>query len=272
MQKETFPYGGDTYYSTDQLGLAEVVRRIMPNGVVKRNHLVKNVDFTGQDGLGCPKKYPVKVTFQDTATIPPSCQFYCAKKVITTTSYGVIQRDTSLFTPSIDTGAGQSPWREMGNLVKVYFRFPTKFWANKEYITFAMKENFRKKDGFIKCDYFYNLDKLFSNAGSSISEPKGLFCFVSGSDIDFFDFANKATLSEQVYHLLDPLREAFKDDGYVEPNCWMVRNWDDEYHAGAYGVWEIERSVFVYDNFYKPRTLQTKPNKEVLMLSGEGSW
>jgi hypothetical protein len=110
------------------------------------------------------------------------------KKVISSLSYGVIdynfnKENGSLFSPKIDTG-NPSPWSKMGYLDKVYFRFPTKFWNDAEFITFSMEQDFKNNQTAktVKCDYFYNLDRFFKDVPDAGSNS--LFCFLSTGDLE----------------------------------------------------------------------------------------
>jgi hypothetical protein len=278
-------------YSVDQRGLKEVVERILPwddgeidTEILKLNHNVTKIDYTG-NSLFCPpnensKEYTVEVL----ASVPEGFVRYCAKRVISTVSFGVIQNDfeTSqvedsvepekeetegqLFQPIVNTDA--APYAFEGNLIKLYFRFPEKFWGSEEYVTFMMTESFRKNEtgNFVRADYLYNLNDFFVNE-ESVEDTKSLFMFVSSPDIDdILQLSDEGipneVLSERIWKFLDPLRFKYGDD-YVEPNCWFYYNWGtDPFQYGAYGVWKRGATYYDFNDFFAPRLLGGETNEQ----------
>lgn len=272
-------WGWDVNYSIDQRGLKEVVKNIMPWDAVRYNTHVESIDYSGDIvNNGCNDAYPVKVV--------TSASTLCTKKVLSTLSIGVMEHDArndeGLFKPKIDMS--KSPF-EMGNLVKVYFRFPKKFWGDKEigreddtdeeYLTFPMLESFRHNltDRTVRGEYFYNLDHFFKNE-PSVQDTKSLFMFMSTPDLDLIGVddpnISDEIIAEKVWHLLDPLRVKYGEQ-YVEPNCWYFKNWNDKLHRGAYGIQKHAKTYFDHYDFFKPRVLLAKKSEKVLYLSGEAS-
>lgn len=268
----TRTWGYNVNYSIDQRGLKSVVEEIMPadENSVLLNHAVTGVNWTGNQ---CSPSHPVKVSTQFYDGTSTTSKIYCAKRVISTVSLGVLKENSINFMPMIKTS--DSPFKErMGNLVKIYFRFPEKFWGDEEYITFLMEEDFRRDttDKTIKGEYFYNLDHWFKNS-SGETDTKSLFTFMSTPDLDLIGVndpnVDDAEISEKIWNMLDPLRQKYGDD-YVEPNCWYFKNWEeDTLYKGAYGVWKFGATYYDHENFFRPR--ENVDNEKVLYLSGEAS-
>ena len=244
----------------------------MPNRKVLLNHEVTQVTW---DGSVCTNAHPVRVMAKDTTT--GHVKRYCAKRVISTVSLGVLEDELIDFKPKIDMAL--SPFK-MGNLVKIYFRFPKKFWGDEEYITFLMDEDFRRNETAktVKGEYFYNLEHWFKNSrDEKFVDNKSLFMFMAGPDLELIgvddDAVDDAEFAKKVWHMLDPLREKYGED-YVEPNCWYFYNWDDVYHGGAYGIWKSGKTYWDYERFFEPRALDMDDSnsaEKVLYLSGEAS-
>jgi hypothetical protein len=218
----------DINYSIDARGLSVVVKKIMPNNVVKFYHKVTNIDYTGT--LCDDPEYPVLVTVIDTHDDTETTKHYCARKVISTVSIGVLQNKEALFEPKIN--ALNSPYEKMGNLIKLYLRFPTKFWHDGKYLTYVMTEDFRKNDtdNTIKSDYLYNLPTWFKNLETDDSKPVNtdLFMFLSSPDISFLGLDDPNITDEfianKVWRLLEPLRKQYGNN-YTDPNCFYYYNW-----------------------------------------------
>jgi hypothetical protein len=200
----------------------------MPNNVVKFYHKVTNIDYTGT--LCDDPEYPVLVTVIDTHDDTETTKHYCARKVISTVSIGVLQNKEALFEPKIN--ALNSPYEKMGNLIKLYLRFPTKFWHDGKYLTYVMTEDFRKNDtdNTIKSDYLYNLPTWFKNLETDDSKPVNtdLFMFLSSPDISFLGLDDPNITDEfianKVWRLLEPLRKQYGNN-YTDPNCFYYYNW-----------------------------------------------
>ena len=235
-------WGYEIAYSIDQRGLKYVVERNMPEQAkVLFKHRVTNVDWSGTDPL-CPSDHPVRVDVEDLNIFSNTKKTWCTKRVISTVSVGVLAENEfdNMFQPQIDMS--NSPF-EMGNLVKVYFRFPKKFWENRsEYITFLMKESFRKNTtgGFVRGEYFYNLDNWFKNDCRKYGEPfcdtKSMFLFLSTPDLEVMGLHNKSIddqeFADKIWQLLDPLRKKY-GSAYVEPDCWYFYDWNERYYRGG---------------------------------------
>jgi len=265
----TRPWGYNVNYSIDQRGLKSVVEEIMPENDVLLNHTITSIHWGGDK---CNPSHPVKVKAQFNDGISTTPKVYCAKRVISTVSLGVLEDESINVRPKIKTR--DSPFeRRMGNLVKIYFRFPEKFWGDEEYITFLMDEDFRRDttNKTIKGEYFYNLDHFFLNIGETATNS--LFMFMSTPDLDLIGVndpnVDDAKVSEKIWSILDPLRQKY-GNSYVEPNCWYFKDWDDDtLYKGAYGIWKFGATYYDHFNFFQPR--ENVANEKVLYLSGEAS-
>lgn len=266
----TRTWGYGINYSIDQRGLKSVIEEIMPENSVLFNHRVTSVDWTGNS---CTSSHPVQIEvdiYDDYGSIIPKT--YCTKRVISTVSLGVLEDRSIDFTPLIDIS--DSPFKpRFGNLVKIYFRFPEKFWGDEEYITFLMEEDFRRDttNNNIKGEYFYNLDQFFKNGGEP--ETNSLFMFMATHDVDLIGVNNPnvtdSEVSEKIWHILDPLRMKYGDD-FMEPNCWYFKNWeDDTLFKGAYGIQKFGATYYDHKNFFAPRT--NVDDEKVLYISGDSS-
>merc|ERR1712238_296583 len=106
-----------------------------------------------------------------------------------------------LFQPSIQQQAKQdSPFQEQGSLIKVFLRFPTKFWEDNNTVmtTYIMKNDFRvnQTDRSVRGNIFYSLDELLRSNPSIVREyvrdsnttddttisSTTLLCFISSPD------------------------------------------------------------------------------------------
>ena len=273
-------YGYDIAYSIDQRGLAQVVRSVMPKGPqlenLKLEHTVTKIRWKNIDKR-CSPENPVFIVVESDEGITR----YCAKKVISTVSLGVMEEEEdNIFKPIIDMD--KSPYYGLGELVKLYFQFPENFWVNDtdaQYITYLMNEDFRidQNTGNVRGEYFYNLDNWFSNLcedDNKFCNTKSLFAFLSTPDLEAMGLHDSSvsneTFSERIWHVLDPLRKRYPDT-FVNPNCWEFYDWKaDKNVRGAYGVWKHGATYYDHIDFFKPRKNRVTKDK-VLWISGEAS-
>jgi hypothetical protein len=284
----TRAFGYDIAYSIDQRGLKKVVEKVMPPGEnIKMNHRVTKVYWKSEHPY-CSPEYPVLIEVdakgENDQIIPKD---YCAKRVISTVSFGVMAetpKKDNIFTPTIKMD--KSPFTGLGQLVKVYFRFPETFWKydlDQLFITYVMKEDFRLNEAVkkVKGQYFYNLDNWFINhcdhGEEKFCDTHSLFTFMSTEDLELIGLNDPSVtddeISNKIWDVLEPLRYRYGDD-YVEPNCWEFHDWHNDVNArGAYGVWKRGATYFDHIDFFKPRKLKLKeqPKIKVLYISGEAS-
>merc|ERR1712238_40824 len=197
-----------------------------------------------------------------------------------------------LFQPSIQQQAKQdSPFQEQGSLIKVFLRFPTKFWEDNNTVmtTYIMKNDFRvnQTDRSVRGNIFYSLDELLRSNPSIVRESNTtettissttLLCFISSPDWELTGLNKKQKrltkdyIGEKIWKLLDPLRTQYATT-YQDPNCFFYYNWgSDPNFYGSYPVWQPGKSLLDHEEFYKPLTVGGKKDtKPVVWLSGESS-
>jgi len=283
-------------------------------GRVKYKTTVKNIDYSGTH-CGCKGKVMITAivtkkrrrqrNHQDSNKdagngkntekykIVKKKRYFCAKKVLSTVSVGVMQKQKKLFQPSIQQQAKyHSPWREQGSLIKVFMRFPTKFWNDHTLMTtYIMKNDFRvnQTDRSVRGNLFHSIDYLLRSNPSIVEDyvrhynttetiSTTLLCFISSPDWELTGLEQKQErltkeyIGEKIWKLLDPLRTQYADT-YQDPNCFFYYNWgSDPNFYGSYPVWKPGASLFDHEEFYKPLTVGGKEETTpVVWLSGESS-
>jgi hypothetical protein len=186
---------------------------------------------------------------------------YRAKRVVLTTSVGVIASEDIEFIPTLEY---ENPL-VMKDYIKIFYQFEEKFWDDAQFIVSLQKEG-----NIGKCHHWQNLDftsKPQSNARSKAkSKAKGgarkqtSTEFLPGSGILFCtlltevvkELGGKLTDSLVEGELLEPLRRVYGD--LVDaPNLlgYKYHKWnEDQNFYGSYSNWQPGYNLTDYFKFY----------------------
>ena len=236
------PWTGNYNTVIDHRGISTLIESIMPptsliknkkrTGRIKYKTRVTKIDYSGTH-CGCKRKVMI------TAIVKNKKKYYCAKKVLSTVSMGVMKKK-KLFKPSIQQQAlHESPYTDNGSLIKVFLRFPDKFWDDNTLMTtYIMTNDFRanQTDQLVRGNIFYSIDYLRKNNPSIVKEyntsdtSTTLLCFIASPDWEMTGLEKRQKkltndyIGEKIWQLLDPLREQYGST-YQDPNCFFYYNW-----------------------------------------------
>jgi hypothetical protein len=175
---------------------------------------------------------------------------YRAKRVVLTTSVGVIASGDIAFSPSLKYK--KNPL-EMKDYIKIFYQFKVKFWDDAQFIVSLQKE-----ENIGMCHHWQNLDfKSNARGARKQTSPE----FLPGSGILFCTLLTEAVkeldggkLTDILVkgELLDPLRRVYGDQ-VVNDNLLdsKYHKWnEDENFYGSYSNWQPGSDLVDYFKFY----------------------
>lgn len=279
-------YGYDFQYKdffvTDPNGYCKIADRYINEKKTSRN-LIKLKTVVKEVNWQYGGSYPVRIS------TPNGC--FLAKKVISTVSVGVLDKNSAMFQPQLMQNVmAMKRVFKMSNYYKIFFQFDRKFWGDSQ-VSSSMalvEHSILQFDGtgsnsslmlisstsqFIqiateergRCNFWQSLHTKWRNKflyGSNI-----LFCTLTTETIESIT-NHEDGLDAALDSLLDPLR-AIYGNSFVAPLKSHYFPWDEyEYSFGSYENWLPGGTRADFETFIAP---VQNAGENVVYISGSAT-
>ena len=240
-----FPYSADNpFLVTDDRGYEAVLddfrNENVPGDRILFNKRVTSINY-GESicmeqclGICLGTSYKARVTTEDGTE-------YIARRVISTVSTGVLEKEYIDFSPSLKYSSASTNPYEMAQYTKIFYQFDNQFWGDTEFVEVALGPGDRGK-----CHHWQNMELAIT--GSTI-----IRCELMTEGFNALLDPTTQELSEAtLLELLDPLRTVYGNATVGTPiDIYYPKiNKDQDFGNGAYGNWKIGKSFTDFAKFF----------------------